>query len=137
MDDKMKKLITIGAVLVLSACARLDHVQINDIDQSQGTLTPISVKTSENAVELAAVAGIAAAVTKNENAQQNLKALRDILALMNMGPRTGNPVFNETYAENVLSQLYSQCPSGNITGIKNVREARSYGPVSGEIIYLQ
>lgn len=132
----MTKLITLGAVLLLSACARLDHVQINDIDQSQGTLTPISVKTSENAVELAAVAGIAAAVTKNEHAQQNLKELRDILALMNMGPRTGNPVFNETYAEKVLSQLYSQCPSGNITGISNVREARSYGPVSGEIVRI-
>ncbi len=132
----MQKLILIGALLLLGACARLDHVQVGDIDQSQGQLKPISVKISENAIEMAAVAGIAAAVVKSPSANQHLKEIRNFLALINMGPRTGNPTFTDAYAENILNQLFEQCPSGKITGIRNIREAKTYGPVSGEIVRL-
>lgn len=132
----MQKLILMGALLLLGACARLDHVQIGDIDQSKGTLSPITVKISENGVEMAVVAGIAAELASNTKSSQHLKEIRDILALMNMGPRTGNPVFDDRYAENILDALYQQCASGHITAIRNIREAISYGPVSGEIVRI-
>ncbi len=132
----MLKLIPIGALLLLSACARLDHVQIGDIDQTQGQLSPISVKISEKAIELAVVAGVAAELATNASNKQHLKEIRDFLALINMGPRTGNPVFNDTYAQHVLKNLHQQCATGNITGIRNTREAKAYGPVSGEIVRI-
>ena len=132
----MQKLMLLGVLLLLGACARLDHVQISDIDQTQGQLSPISVKVSENAIELAVIAGVAAELASHSKDQQHLKEIRDILALMNMGPRTGNPVFNDQYAKNVLNQLHQQCTTGRITGIRNIREAKSYGPVSGEIVRI-
>jgi len=132
----MQKLITIGALLLLVGCARLDHVQIGELDQSQGQLSPISVKVSENAIELAVVAGVAAELAKGSKDQKHLEQIRNILALINMGPRTGNPVFNDAYAQNALQSLHQQCATGKITGIRNIREAKSYGPVSGEIVRI-
>ena len=132
----MQKLILVGTLLLLGACARLDYVQIGDIDQSKGKLSPISVKVSENGVEMAVIAGVAAELASSSKNSQHLKEIRDLLALMNMGPRTGNPVFNDTYAENILDALYQQCASGKITGIRNIREATSYGPISGEIVRI-
>ena len=132
----MLKLIPIGALLLLGACARLDHVQIGDIDQTQGQLTPISVKVSETAIELAVVAGAAAELVKNSKHNQQLQEIRNILALINTGPRTGNPVFNDEYAQNALFNLHQQCATGNITGIRSIREAKGFGPVSGEIVRI-
>ncbi|MGR6871317.1 hypothetical protein ACU6U9_03165 [Pseudomonas sp. HK3] len=132
----MQKIILMGALLLLGACARLDYVQVGDIDQSKGTLSPITVKVSENGVEMAVVAGIAAELASSSKRSNQFQEIRDILALMNMGPRTGNPVFSDTYAENILDALYQQCATGKITGIRNIREATSYGPISGEIVRI-
>lgn len=132
----MQKLILVGTLLLLGACARLDYVQIGDIDQSKGKLSPVSVKVSENGVEMAVIAGVAAELASSSKTSQQLREIRDLLALMNMGPRTGNPVFDDTYAENILDALYQQCASGKITGIRNIREATSYGPISGEIVRI-
>ena len=142
-----KPLLVATVLALLSACARLDHVQISDIDQSQGTLIPISVKVSEAGIDLSALAGIANKVKPNmlletlhipagNGGSNDSDELATLLGLINMGPRTGNPVYADSYAQDVLMQLYVQCPSGKITGLRSIREADSYGPVSGEVVRL-
>lgn len=132
----MLRIFMISLVLICSGCARLDHFQISDIDQSQGSLTPISIKVSDLGFDAATTAGIASELTSSNSAQENLGDLAAVLALISMGPRTGNPVYNDRYAENILQQLHAQCPSGKITAIRNVREAMSYGTLSGEIVRI-
>jgi hypothetical protein len=132
----MLRVISICLLLICSGCARLDHIQISDIDQSQGVLEPISVNISNtgfNASETVAISGILA---ESDSAKENLGDLAALLTLINMGPTTGNPVYNDRYAENILMQLHQQCATGKITAIRNVREALSYGPVSGEIVRI-
>lgn len=123
-------------ILLCSGCARLDHFQIGDIDQSQGRLQAVSVKVSETGFDAAATAEIASVVASSDSAKDSLGDLAAVLALINMGPTTGNPVYNDRYAEQLLRQLQQQCSSGNITAIRSVREATSYGPVSGEIVRI-
>jgi len=132
----MKKYLLLTPILLLSACARMDHIQIGDIDQSQGKLTPISVKVSENTVDVDTALAVTDAIVTNGSGSDEVEALRTIWALMNMGPRTGNPVFNDTYAQDVLNQLHAQCRSGRITAIRSVREANDYAIASGEIIRI-
>ncbi|MCD8522430.1 MAG: hypothetical protein LRY66_05355 [Saccharospirillaceae bacterium] len=121
-------------VLALTAgCARLDHVQIGSIDQSQGELVPVSVRLSETGFDATAAAEIGRIASRGRTAE-NFKQLRDILALINMGPRTGNPVFDDTYAQRLQEYLLVECPGGRLTGIRAIREAKSAGPVSGEIV---
>ena len=56
--------------------------------------------------------------------------------MFQMGPRTGNPVYNATYARDLHQQLRRTCPRGHITGITAVREARKYPVISGEIVRI-
>ena len=132
----MFRVFIISLILMCSGCARLDHVQISDIDQSQGRLKPISVSISNTGFDAAETVGIASELTQSDSAKESLGDLAAILALINMGPSTGNPVYNDSYAENILLQLHQQCSSGRLTAIRNVREALSYGPVSGEIVRI-
>ena len=121
-------------VLALTAgCARLDHVQIGSIDQSQGELVPVSVRLSETGFDATAAAEIGRVASRGRTAE-NFKQLRDIRALINMGPRTGNPVFDDAYAQRLQEYLLVECPSGRLTGIRAIREAKTAGPVSGEIV---
>ncbi|MFC3679213.1 hypothetical protein [Bacterioplanoides pacificum] len=128
----MRRLL-IFAAIAMAGCARLDSVQIGSIDQSQGALTPVSVRLSETGFDAAASAELGRQLSRGQTSQQ-WKEIRDILALVNMGPRTGNPVYDENYAEQLLSFLRNECPSGELTGIRAIREAKTAGPVSGEIV---
>ncbi len=132
----MLRVLAVSLILICTGCARLDHVQISDIDQSQGHLKPISVQISNTGFNAAETVAIAGELASSDSAKENLGDLAALLALINMGPTTGNPVYNDRYAENILQQLHQQCSSGNITAIRNVREALSYGPVSGEIVRI-
>ena len=131
----MRQYFAIAAFGLLTACARLDHVQIGEIDQSQGTLIPFNVQVSQFGFEVAAAAELGRAVSKGRTAEQ-FQQLRDILALMNMGPRTGNPVYDDEYANKIMDYIYAECPTGKMTGLTSVREAKAFGAVSGEIVRL-
>lgn len=132
----MLRILVMSLILVCSGCARLDHIQISDIDQSRGNLKPISVKISNTGFNAAETVAIAGELAQSGRTKDSLGDLAVILALVNMGPTTGNPVYNDSYAENILQQLHQQCATGKITGIRNIREALSYGPVSGEIVRI-
>lgn len=120
-------------VIAMAGCARLDSVQIGSIDQTQGDLSPISVRFSETGFDAVGAAEIGRNVTDGQ-ASEHFESLRTILALTNMGPRTGNPVYDDTYAEKLLTYLRSECSNGRITGIRAIREAKAAGPISGEIV---
>ena len=58
----------------------------------------------------------------------------DIIALFQMGPKTGKPVFTPKYSDQIIHELRTTCPSGRITGLTMVRETADYPVVSGEIV---
>jgi hypothetical protein len=131
----MIRLAVITLVVLIASCARLDHVQIGEIDQTQGNLVKFTIQVSELGVDAAGIAEIARMSTKG-NTSREMRQIRDLLALINMGPRTGNPVYNDTYAQRVLNYIYAECPSGKVTGLTSIREAIGAGPVSGEIVRI-
>ncbi|GAM63380.1 putative lipoprotein [Vibrio ishigakensis] len=81
----LKTVLVGGALLSLTACSQLHHVQISDIDQSQGALTPISIRVNELGFDAAETAQIASDLARSEKDSENLQAVATILALMNMG----------------------------------------------------
>ena len=125
----------VGAILftpVFSSCAVLHHVQVGELD-NRGKLRKFDIKVSETGVNLDEARDVANALTRGRHS----KALDDVNAIISafqMGPRTGNIVFNERYAENLLDLLYKECPSGRITGLTSIREMRKYPVISGEIV---
>jgi len=135
MSIKLKNLAGLS-FLLLAGCSQLHHVQIGEIDQSQGSLTPFSIRVNELGFNAAETAEIASEVIKSESSSEGLEFVSLILAISNTGPTTGNPVYNDTYANEVLNKVTKACPSKKITGLTSVREAITAGPVSGEVVRI-
>lgn len=135
MSIKFRNIAGIG-FLFLTGCSQMHHVQIGEIDQSQGSLTPFSIRVNELGFDAAKTAGIAAELATNQSTSEDLEVVQLILAISNAGPKTGNPVYNEAYADQILSNVIKACPSKKMTGLTSVREAVDAGPLSGEIVRI-
>jgi hypothetical protein len=130
-------LISVCLGLSLAGCAVLHHVQMSDIDnRSQYTMVPIEVKVSEVGVDLGDAKAIARGTLANQRDRQAAGDVMSIIQSFQMGPRTGAPVYSDRYAEKLIYQLHTQCPSGKITGVQSVRESREYPVIKGEIVKI-
>ena len=130
------KITAIGLGLSLSGCAWLHHVSIGDIDNRSQSGSDFDIKVSETGVnidELAEVAKVFAATSDAEN----ISEAQQYIQYFQMGPRTGNPVYNENYAYGLYDMLYKECPSGKISNLTVIRETNKYPVVSGEIIRIK
>jgi hypothetical protein len=119
---------------LLSSCAFLHHYQLGDIDSrnEKQVWIPFDIKMSEVGVSAEEIGGIArAAQTRGGDDVSNVAA---VVSLFQMGPRTGNPVYDARYAEKLIYEIYQKCPSGRITGLTSIREMRKYPVISGEIV---
>jgi hypothetical protein len=135
MPIKLKNILGLS-LLMLGGCSQLHHVHIGEIDQSQGTLTPFTLKVNELGFDAAKAAKIGADVAKSASTSEDLEVVAFILAISNFGPKTGNPVYNDAYADQVLAEVIKVCPSKKLTGLISVREATNVGPVSGEVVRI-
>lgn len=121
----------------LSGCAVLHHVQLSDIDnRSRFSMQPIDIKVSEIGVDLHEASSIGGAMTRNSHDRDALGNIMAIIQSFQMGPRTGAPVYTEHYADKLIYQLHSQCPSGKLTGLQSIRESREYPVIKGEIVKI-
>jgi hypothetical protein len=135
MPIKLKSILGLSFLLV-GGCSQLHHVHIGEIDQSQGTLTPFTIKVNEFGLDVAKAVEIGSEVAKSSSTSEDLELVAFILAVSNFGPKTGNPVYNDAYADKVLSEVMKVCPSKKLTGLTSVREATNVGPVSGEVVRI-
>lgn len=120
-------------LLSLSACAFLHHVQVGQIDNRDSEVSiPFEIKMSEMGISTEEIGHLAKA-THTQGGKDVSKAT-EFLALFQMGPRTGNLVYNEHYARNLVYEIYQRCPSGKVTGLMSIREMRKYPAISGEIV---
>ena len=123
---------------MIQGCAVLHHAQMSDIDNRPGySLRPFDVMVSEVGVDLDEAKHAAQAMSSNRETKKAMDTIHSIVSLFQQGPRTGNPVFSDSYAKNLVSKLYEVCPSGRLTGITSIRETRKYPVISGEIVKIK
>lgn len=124
---------SLACVLVLSGCAILHHVQVGQVDdRDDEAWVPFQVMVSETGISTQQIGEIARS-TRTKGGDQAGDAAA-IISLFQIGPRTGNLVYDEHYAEKLIYQIYKECPSGKITGLMSIREMREYPVISGEIV---
>ena len=117
-------------IMFLSSCAYVYQVQVGDIDDRESfESSPFEIKVSETGFNLEEAGEIAEALGSDSG-----KEVGDLLGMFQMGPRTGNPVYNERYAEDLLFLIKQKCPNGRVSGLTSVREQRRYPVISGEIV---
>jgi hypothetical protein len=150
--------LAISAALLFLAggCAQLYRVQLGEIDNRPAARSfPVEVQVSEmgfSAQELADLtrgSGVAVGsagggrirlggTSPGETRGSNpVSDIADTIALFQIGPRTGKPVYNSGYAERIIQDLMSKCPGGSLTAVMSIREAREAPVVSGEIVRVR
>lgn len=133
MKTNLIPLLSLGLAFSLSGCAVLHHVQVGEIDNRDNKAQiPFEVLMSETGVNTQEIEAMARAT--NSKGGDNVGDAAAILSLFQMGPRTGNLVYNPRYAEKLVYEIHQKCPSGQITGLMSIREMRKYPAISGEIV---
>ena len=120
----------------MASCAQLHHVQVGEIENRSGFVQkPFDIKISETGVSIQEAAGVVK-VLSSKQTNKEIQQVANIIAMFQMGPRTGNPVYVKDYAKNLIELIYEKCPTGQVTGLTSVRESRKYPVVSGEIVKI-
>lgn len=126
------------SVSLLGSCAQLHHVQLADISDNSAKKTKIvDVKVSETGVNLEEAAKIAKVFARDARSSKAIDDVQNTIALFQMGPRTGNPVYVQDYAKAIPDMLKTECPNGKINNLVSIRETRKYPVISGEIVHIK
>ncbi len=119
----------------LSSCAYLHHVQYGEFESNKDLIyKPFDIKVNELGIDLQGAAATANYLSRS--GKSGLGNALAILSLFQMGPRTGNPVYDKNYANNLIEVLYEKCPTGKVVNLISVRERRVYPYISGEIVKI-
>lgn len=123
--------------IIFSGCAVLHHIQIGEIDnRKQFVQVPIEVLVSEMGFDMGEAKNLSQSILSNQKAKNDAAAIADTIALFQIGPRTGAPIYNEKYAEKIIYHLHTKCPQGQITEVQSIRETREYPVIKGEIVKI-
>jgi hypothetical protein len=114
-------------------CVSLHRAQLDEIDAQQGRLRPFEIHVSETGVDTKAVGALASAVTRSHKPSE----VANVVALFQFGPKTGDVVFDDAYADVVAQAILDRCPSARVTGLMSVRESTKYYAVSGEYVTVR
>lgn len=114
-------------------CASVHRAQLDEIDTQQGRLRPFEIHVSDTGVNVRAIGTAASVATRSSGPSR----LAGVVSLFEFGPKTGNPVFSDSFADGVAQQVIAECPSGKVTGVMSVRESTSAYAVSGEYVTVR
>ncbi len=129
-------MVLMGLVLA-GGCSHLHHHQLGDIDSGvvlQGSRFELLV--SQVGVNIQEAGDIAKGVARSQQARDQIQAIQGIIALFQMGPRTGNDIYSDTFADHLTDSILERCPTGRISGLSVTRETAKYPIVSGEIVKI-
>ena len=133
MDKQVCRIYLIFFTQALLSCSYVYQVQLGEIDNRDVfEKTKFEIKVSELGVDVKEAGDLIGVLAKIDKDKSNKAS--GIIRLFQFGPRTGNPVFNEKYADNVLSLIREKCPQGRVSGLVSIREMNKYPVVSGEIV---
>jgi hypothetical protein len=129
----------LGAAIALGlwGCANAHHIQISDIDSTRGRLEPFELRLNATGVSVSDGAAVGKALSDSRATRQKIDELETIIALTQMGPKTGDPTFSDDWADEAAHKLLARCPSGRITGLTTLRETMDYPVISGEIVTIK
>jgi hypothetical protein len=114
-------------------CVSLHHAQLDEIDAQRGRLQPFEIHVSETGIDTKAVGALASVAMRSSRPSQ----LANLIALFQFGPKTGDVVFDDAFADVVAEKILEHCPSARVTGLMSVRESTKYYAVSGEYVTVR
>jgi hypothetical protein len=122
-------------LILLSSCAFVHRHYVGDIN-SHAVLngTRFELLFSKNGIDASEGARYVSVFSTNNKTSASADQWADIIALFQMGPRTGNPMFGSRMTRTIHKKLSTVCNNQPISGLTILRETNKYPVVSGEII---
>ena len=134
---KIHQLKYLFLLFLFSSCATIHHISLNEVD-SETVLKgrKFELKVSELGFDLKEASDIAKIAIRSKKGKQKADGIQGIISLFQMGPKTGNPILDDSYADKIFKRIKVQCPSLKISGLTSVRETAKYPVISGEIVKI-
>ncbi len=135
MNRLTQFLVLTGLTLAISGCAILHHHQIGEVDSNivqKGR--KFEILLSETGFSVNEAGAILKSTTQSKQSRKDIGQAQAIIEMFQMGPRTGNPVFTDQFADNLVDRVLEKCPSAKVSGLASTRETAKYPVVSGEIV---
>ena len=132
----MSKILKILILFTSFGCAFVHRHQVQNIDSrilGEGA-EKFEFMMSETGVELAEGVKLASLFAKDSATRNAGDKFAGIIALLQMGPRTGNPIYSLEFTKGMTKKIFKTCPGGEISSLTFLREMNKYPVVSGEII---
>jgi hypothetical protein len=120
-------------LLASTGCATLHRAQLDEIDAQYGHLRPFEIRVSETGIDAAALGRTASAASRSSAPSK----VATLVQLFQFGPKTGNVVYDDAYADVIAQQILDQCPSARVTGLMSLRESTKYYAVSREYVTIR
>ena len=133
MQRLLRSALLLAFSIAPAGCATLHRAQLDEIDAQSGRLRPFEIHVSETGISTRAIGAIASVATRSSRPSQ----IANIVALFEFGPKTGEVVFDDKFADNVAEEILERCPSARVTGLMSLRESTSYYAVSGEYVTIR
>lgn len=107
------------------------------MDNTRANGDYFEIKLNEYGVNVDEVAKMSKSLMRSKASQSNVDSIKEWIKLFQMGPHTGNPVYNEHFATNAVESILESCPTGKVRNVYSVREMRKYPGVSGEFVRIR
>ena len=120
-------LLVIIAILFGSGCVRVHHVHLTSIDANakgeaiEVLIDNVGVDAAKVAKNIEALASVFRGKKKSNNTAS------DMIGTFQSGPKTGAPVYQKNWGEDLLSKLLKKCPSAQLSNVYSQRLTTDYG----------
>ena len=113
--------------LAFGGCVRVHHIQVASFDSTaQGF--PVEVVIDSLGVDVAKIAKniekVNQLISRKKKPNNNVS---NTIAMFQLGPKTGAPIYDKTWGEQLLNQLLEKCPSARLENIYTQRLSTDYG----------
>ena len=125
--------------LALSGCVRVHHIQVASVNSTaQGF--PVKVVIESLGVDAGKVAKNVEKINQvMKGHKRSNNKISDTIAMFQSGPKTGAPVYEESWGEQLLSRLLNKCPSAQLDNIYTQRLSTDYGDtgITREVVVVK
>jgi hypothetical protein len=124
--------------LLLTNCAQLHSAKIGERRLPPENATPFDSKVNEIGFNMQEATEVVKMIGQgNTKVNEGADTLQTLWDLISFGPKTGNTVFDDKYADESGKVSRLKCSPEKTVGVVSYRETRKYPVLSGEIVKIE
>ena len=130
--------LAVSAIVWASGCAHLHSAKIGERRLPPENATAFESKVNETGFNVQEATAIVKAVAGSKSGiSKGADTVNKIYEWISFGPKTGNTVLDDKYADNSGKVAQMKCSPNRTVGVVTYRETMKYPVISGEIVKIE